>query len=165
MAQLAHTAFLGLGANLADRRATLAAARDQLARAMAVVACSSIYETAPWGLLDQPPFLNAVCQVRTTLPPRQLLTYVKQIEHDLGRTPTVRWGPRLIDIDILLYDDLIYLDEQLAIPHPRLVERAFVLIPLGELAPQLRHPTLKQPISDLVAALRPTDITRATKQW
>ncbi len=165
MAARVHTAFLGLGANLGERREAITAARDRLACDLDLIACSSLYETAPWGLLDQPPFLNAVCQVRTTLPPRELLAYVKQIEQAVGRTPTVRWGPRVIDVDILLYDELVYLDEQLAIPHPRLAERAFALLPLCELAPQLRHPTLDRMMSDLLAALPQTAITRVTRQW
>ncbi len=165
MTPLAHTAYVGLGANLGDRRVTLVAARDRLAADLELLACSRLYETPPWGLSDQPPFLNAVCQVRTALAPRELLIYLKQIEQDLGRTPTLRWGPRVIDLDILLYDDLVYLDEQLAIPHPRLPERAFALIPLCELAPGLFHPALNQRFTDLVAALPPTDITPIGEQW
>ncbi len=165
MATAVHTVYLGLGANLGDRAATFVAARGRLAPDVQVLACSSLYETAPWGVLEQPPFLNAVCQVQTALSPTALLAYLKAREDELGRVPSFRWGPRAIDIDILLYDDLVLNAEQLTLPHPRLHERAFVLIPLQELAPELRHPVIGRTVRELVAALPPYEITCAHPHW
>lgn len=165
MATAVHTVYLGLGANLGDRAATLVAARGRLAPDVQVLACSSLYETAPWGVLEQPPFLNAVCQAQTALSPTALLAYLKAREDELGRVPSFRWGPRAIDIDILLYDDLVLNAEQLTVPHPRLHERAFVLVPLKELAPELRHPVIGRTVRELVAALPPYEITCVHPHW
>ncbi len=135
-------AYLGLGANLGDREAALAAALRGLHRPpdMEVLRCSSLYETAPVGVTDQPPFLNAVAEVRTLLSPSALLARVLALETELGRRRTIRWGPRVIDIDILLFADGAYDGPGLTIPHPRLAERAFALAPLTELAPLARFP-------------------------
>jgi 2-amino-4-hydroxy-6-hydroxymethyldihydropteridine diphosphokinase len=165
MPETLHTVYLGLGANLGDRRATLEAARAGLAAVAAIDACSALYETPPWGGVEQPPFLNAVCRARTALAPRALLAAAQALERDLGRVPSVRWGPRAVDIDILLYDALVYADEALVIPHPRLAERAFVLVPLCDLAPDLRHPTLHQTLAALAAAQPAAEIKQIVNRW
>jgi 2-amino-4-hydroxy-6-hydroxymethyldihydropteridine diphosphokinase len=127
--------YLGLGSNLEDRRNNLLSAIGLLAQIEGVVVkdCSSIYETDPLGYLDQPAFLNMVVEIETSLPPLDLLDRCQEIERKLGRKPTVRWGPRTIDLDLLLYGEEKYEGERLTIPHPRLTERAFVVIPLQEL--------------------------------
>ncbi len=120
--------------------ANLEAARGALEPTLHILAHSPVYETAPWGYTDQPDFLNQVIKAETTLPPEELLATLKSVETTLGRTPTIRYGPRMIDLDILLYDDLVIETPQLTLPHPRLTERAFVLFPLADLDPDLRHP-------------------------
>ena len=135
-----HTIFLGLGTNQGDRLANLAAARLALAPSVKLLKDSPIYETEPWGYPDQPAFLNQALRAKTDLPPQDLLAYLKDLEVRLGRQPNFRYGPRLIDIDILLYDDLMVDLPGLQIPHPRLAERAFVLVPLADLAPKLHVP-------------------------
>jgi len=157
--------YLGLGANLGDRRATLSLARERLAGVLQDIRCSRLYETPPWGVEQQPRFLNAVCCGRTTLAPPELLVYLKSLERELGRVPTAHWGPRVIDVDILLFDDLVYATADLTIPHPRLHERAFVLVPLLELAPALRHPALGTPLATYVAGLSTTDIVCVSDSW
>lgn len=160
-----HSVYLGLGANLGDRRATLCAARKQLAPSVEIVRCSSLYETPPWGVTDQPPFLNAVCYGRTALNPHNLLVFLKELERDLGRTATKRWGPRVIDLDILFFDDLILSTPSLTIPHSLLHERAFVLVPLHEIAPDLHHPVLGVSISALANAAPAADLHKLTQDW
>ena len=150
------TAYLGLGSNVGDRATNLERALELLraTEGISVVKCSSIYETEPWGLTEQPRFLNAAVAVQTSLEPGALLAAVKAIENGMGRATTVRYGPRNIDVDILLYGNLI-IDWQapdLQIPHSRMLERAFVLIPLAEIAGQVRHPTAQKPIADLAVA-------------
>jgi 2-amino-4-hydroxy-6-hydroxymethyldihydropteridine diphosphokinase len=139
-AAIVPAAYLGLGSNQGDRAALLAEALLRLHRTAGaeVVAVSSLYATAPVGLTDQPEFLNAVAAIHTTLPPRELLAACLRIESELGRVRTVRWGPRPIDLDLLLYGDLRLTDAVLTLPHPRMAERAFVLAPLAELAPDTR---------------------------
>ena len=156
---------LGLGTNLGDRRLQLARARAALAGIITQLRCSAIYETAPWGVTDQPPFLNAVCQGSTDLTPPSLLAVLKQLEHDLGRVAGPRWGPRAIDLDILLYDDLVLDTPGLIIPHPRLQERAFVLVPLAELDPQLGHPALGATVAELRARVDTGGVHAAALQW
>ena len=145
-----ETVYLALGTNLGDRPANLEAALAALPPAVRVVERSSIYETAPWGITDQPAFLNMAVKGETKLAPRALLARLKHLERDLGRQPSVRYGPRLIDIDILFYDDLMLDSPGLTIPHARLHERAFVLAPLAEIAPDFIHPVLQMSIHDLL---------------
>jgi 2-amino-4-hydroxy-6-hydroxymethyldihydropteridine diphosphokinase len=130
-------AFLGLGSNLGDRLATLQQAIDLLGRepGIAVQRTSRIWETGPVGGPDQPDFLNAVAEIDTALEPHDLLKAVSRVEAELGRTRDIRWGPRTIDIDILFIDGLTIHDDRLTVPHPRLHERAFVVMPLLELIP------------------------------
>jgi 2-amino-4-hydroxy-6-hydroxymethyldihydropteridine diphosphokinase len=132
-------AYLGLGTNVGDRRANLAGAIAALMRLGSVEAVSRVYETEPVGKLDQPDFWNMVLRLRTVLAPADLLRETQAAERRLGRTPTVPQGPRVIDIDLLLYDDLVLRDRDLEIPHPRMMQRAFVLRPLLEIDPDLRH--------------------------
>ena len=136
------TVFIGLGTNLGKRRRNLAAARRMLGPDLRLTAESTVIETAPWGYPDQPDFLNQVVRAETGLDPAAVLSALKSIEASLGRTPTFRYGPRLIDLDLLYYDDLVLDDPGLTIPHPRLHERDFVLRPLAEIAPDWVHPVL-----------------------
>jgi 2-amino-4-hydroxy-6-hydroxymethyldihydropteridine diphosphokinase len=131
-------AAIGLGANLGDAAASVSHALEKLAALGTVVARSSLYRARPWGELDQPDFVNAVALVETTLAPRALLTALKALEGELGRVPTYRWGPRAIDLDLLTYGDLALDEPGLTVPHPRLLERAFVLGPLAEIDPAFR---------------------------
>jgi 2-amino-4-hydroxy-6-hydroxymethyldihydropteridine diphosphokinase len=126
---------IGLGANLGDALQTVRTALTALSRLGEVVRVSSLYATKPWGVEDQPDFINAVALLETALVPRELLIGLKKLEVELGRGPTYRWGPRVVDLDILTYDDCTIEEPDLVIPHPHLYERAFVLVPLAEIDP------------------------------
>jgi 2-amino-4-hydroxy-6-hydroxymethyldihydropteridine diphosphokinase len=129
---------LGFGANLGDAFQNIRRAVACLrAKNVAFVALSSLYATKPWGVEDQPDFINACAVARTSLKPRELLAVTQDVERALGRAPGLRWGPRVIDIDILLYENLDWRDENLVLPHPQMTRRAFVLHPLDEIAPHL----------------------------
>ena len=154
------TIYLALGTNLGDRLANLQAAIAALPTAVRLRAQSPVYETQPWGVTDQPAFLNMVLQGETALAPIDLLNHLKHLETLLGRLPGVRWGPRLIDMDILFYDDLVLATPGLTLPHPRLHERAFVLVPLNDLAPGLVHPLLGKTVRQLLAGLDGTGVKR-----
>ncbi len=144
-------AYLGLGTNMGDREANLARARESLVSDRLIVKrVSSIYETAPRDVLDQPDFLNQVIEIETDLFPRQLLDRAKQVERKMGRVVIQVKGPRIIDIDILLYGHSVVNSSGLEIPHPGIAERRFVLEPLAELAPGLRHPVTKKTILQML---------------
>jgi GTP cyclohydrolase-4 len=149
--QETHTAYLGLGANLGDRQSNLTQALQHLRTKVSVEKVSAFYSTKPVGYLDQPDFLNIACQIATDLSPLDLLHFVKQIEKIMGRQASFRNAPRPIDIDILLYKDLALDTPELTIPHPRMRERAFVLAPLAEIAPQAIDPITGLTIQDLLA--------------
>jgi len=144
------TVFLALGTNLGDRLENLHRAIEALAPTVKILARSPIYETPPWGVTDQPAFLNMALRGETLLPPTALLHFLKSLERQLGRIPSVRYGSRLIDLDILFYDDLVLDSDELTIPHPRVHERAFVLVPLADLAPDFVHPVLRKSVSTLL---------------
>ena len=151
--------LLGLGGNVGDPAATIAAALARLEEAgVEIVARSSLYRTAPWGKTDQPPFVNACAVVRTDLHPRALLDRILTVESDLGRRRGERWGPRTIDVDILDFDGLALDEPGLTLPHPRVTERAFVLIPLAEIAPD--RVVAGRPVRDWAAEADASGVTR-----
>lgn len=147
-------ALLGLGANLGDPVATLNEAKKRLGYLGRVTTVSSLYRTPPWGLLEQPPFINAALALETALDPDALLAALKALERDLGRIPSERWGPRTIDLDILAVDGVRRDDPHLTIPHPRLFERAFALVPLAEIEPAFAAARDALPPDDLAAVER-----------
>lgn len=147
------TVYLGLGSNLGDRKPNLAAALAQLQPDVHVEAVSSLYETEPVGPQDQPAYYNAACRAATELTPMALLERVKAVESAMGRQAGPRWGPRLIDIDILFYGSEVIDEDGLRIPHPEMAKRAFVLAPLAEVAAGVVHPELNVSIEQLAAAI------------
>jgi len=158
--------YLGLGTNLGQREQNIRQALTGISSFCVVTAVSPLYETLAWGVTDQPPFLNLCAAAQTAVAPHGLLAQLKQLETTLGREPTFRWGPRLIDIDILFYNELIMSDERLTIPHPRLAERAFVLVPLAQIAPNLRHPQTGQTVLEMSTAVDQSPITHyAPAPW
>ena len=148
------TAYLSLGSNVGDRDAHLARAKERLASAdIRVTRTSGIYETEPRDVPDQSWFLNQVVEIETSLFPRQLLARLAKIELAMGRVRNQVKGPRTIDIDILFYGAAVVSVPDLEIPHPRLADRRFVLEPLAELAPDLRHPRTRQTVREMLAAV------------
>jgi 2-amino-4-hydroxy-6-hydroxymethyldihydropteridine diphosphokinase len=149
------TAYIGLGSNLGDSQQHVRDAVEALGRlpGTRVLARSRLYRTPPWGVLDQPPFVNAVAAVETSLEPRPLLDALLRIERDFGRIRDgSRWGPRILDMDLLLHDDNVLSDPDLTLPHPHIGQRAFVLLPLADLAPDLDIPGQGR-VADLLAAI------------
>jgi 2-amino-4-hydroxy-6-hydroxymethyldihydropteridine diphosphokinase len=144
------TVYLGLGSNMGDKQENLQKALDYISQRMRVEKKSSVYDTAPIGNINQSRFLNMVCQVNTSIPASTLLFLLKGIEAKVGRMPGPVNGPRIIDIDILLYGDEVVNGPDLQIPHPRMVEREFILAPLAEIAPDLVHPVAKKTIKELL---------------
>jgi 2-amino-4-hydroxy-6-hydroxymethyldihydropteridine diphosphokinase len=142
--------YLALGTNLGDRMDNLRRAIAALPPTIRVTALSPVYETPPWGYADQPAFLNMALAGETESNPSDLIAFLKNLESELGREKTFRNGPRLIDMDILFFDDLRMDEPGLVIPHPRLHERAFVLVPLNDIAPGLIHPELGRAMRDLL---------------
>ena len=148
-----RVAYLGLGSNLGDREGFLRQALTRLEQAGRVKRLSPVYETAPWGYTEQGPFLNLVAEIEAELAPEELLGTMQRIERELGRERSIRWGPRTIDLDILLYGDLVMDRPELTLPHPCLMERAFVLVPLADLAPDLVIPGAGRTVSEALRTL------------
>lgn len=148
--------FIALGSNLLEREKNIKSAIMLISEnpSIKVIKESSLYETEPWGNIEQGDFLNSVIEVSTTLAPHELLTFLKETEKKLGRTEAPKWGPRIIDLDIVLYGERVIREVGLAIPHPSMHERAFVLVPLCEIAPGVTHPVLKKTISELLTGLK-----------
>jgi 2-amino-4-hydroxy-6-hydroxymethyldihydropteridine diphosphokinase len=147
-------AYISIGSNLGNRQKNCLRAIEFLEkRGIIVKKKSSMYETKPWGVKDQPQFINMALEVETELEPHELLRTLKDIEKEVGRGATFKWGPRIIDLDILLFNDLFLREDNLQIPHPLMHERDFVLKPLCEIAPERIHPLLKVSICDLLQEL------------
>ena len=145
-----HTAYVALGSNLGDKEANLRKALELLEeRGVEVVKTSSFICTEPYGVTDQPQFLNGVCEVRTSLVPLALLHTLLEIEQEMGRVRLRHWGERNIDLDLLLYEDVVMNTPELKLPHPDMQNRDFVLLPLAEIAPELVHPILQKSIEEL----------------
>ena len=151
---------LALGSNVGDRHEALRAAVKALAHDIDITAVSSVYETAPAYVADQPAFLNAALVGTTKTTPLSLLWIAKDIESEIGRQPTYRYGPREIDIDIVFYGDLAMKTPELVIPHVRMTEREFVLRPLAEIAPDWKHPETGQTVAELLARVPETGMTK-----
>ncbi len=143
--------YLGIGSNIGDREDNCLKAISLLEEnGLKITKRSSLHETEPWGVKDQPQFVNMAVEAETDLSPRELLVILKKIENAMGRLPEKKWGPRIIDIDILMYDDLKINEADLTVPHPLMHERAFVLVPLSEIAPEKVHPALHKTVSELL---------------
>lgn len=149
-------AYIGLGSNIGDKVGNLKRTIVELGKVPGnkVLTVSSFYKTEPVGEVEQDWFINAAVKIETGLAPRELLKTLLDIERDLGRVREIKWGPRIIDLDILLYDDLVIEEEGLAIPHPYLHKRGFVLTPLAEIAPAYVHPGLNKSVSELLSMLK-----------
>lgn len=149
-----HRIYLLLGSNLGDRHKNIDNAINELKACGIIISRkSSLYNTAPWGYTEQPEFLNQAVEGFTSLEPFELLEEIKKIEKKMGRIDIVRYGPRIIDIDIIFYDDLILKTDKLIIPHPLMHKRLFVLKPLNEIAPDFIHPELKLSVKNLLEKL------------
>ena len=155
------TVYIALGSNLGDRVENLLLARERIASPhVRLTRASSIYETAPRDIVDQPSFLNQVVAAETTLFPRQLLARLLRIEHEMGRQRTIAKGPRIIDLDILLFGDAVIHTAGLEVPHPRMAERRFVLEPLAELAPALRPPRSNRTVQEMLSKVMDQPVRR-----
>ena len=147
-------AYIGIGSNLGNRKQNCENAISLLKEnRITVLKRSTMFETAPWGIKDQPKFINMAIKIDTILEPENLLSLLKEIESAIGRTQTFRWGPRIIDLDILLYDNSIINTNTVKIPHPGIKDRDFVLRPLSEIAPEKIHPVFKKSIKKLLDEL------------
>lgn len=152
------TIYIGLGSNLGNKKENIRQALSLLneVKGITIVKVSSFYETEPVGYEDQDWFINAVAQTETSFSPQEILKIFKEIEQKIGREESTRWGPRKIDLDILFYDQLVYKSNDLIIPHPKLHERAFVLVPLAEINKELIHPVYNKSVSTLLSELKTT---------
>ena len=155
---MTDSVYFSLGTNMGNREANLQEAVNRLEAFCKVQRCSAIYETQPWGFTDQPVFYNQVIEVQTQLKLPHLLPAIKRVEVELGRQPNFRYGPRLIDIDILLYGSQVFISDALTVPHPMLDQRVFVLVPLVELAPDLLHPVSGRSMQSLLTGLDTTGV-------
>lgn len=155
--QKKHDVYIGLGSNLGDREAALQKAKEALKPYMTITECSAIYETKCPFITEQPLFLNAVLHGSTDLDMMGLLYTVRDIEFDLGRKPTFHFGPRIIDLDILSYDQEIYNTPELTLPHAGMHERLFVLKPFADIAPEWKHPVIGKNIKELLGELPPNE--------
>lgn len=148
------TVYIGIGSNLGDREGNCLRAVKLLSEdGLIVRKQSSLYETEPWGLKDQPEFINMAIEAETGLEPLKLLELLKNIEKQMGRDESVRWGPRVIDLDILFYNDMVIDTPEFRIPHPLMHERDFVLKPLAEIAPEKEHPVVKKTVREMLSGL------------
>lgn len=148
------TVYIGIGSNLGDREENCLRAVKLLSEdGLIIRKQSSLYETEPWGLKDQPGFINMAIEAETGLEPLKLLELLKNIEKQMGRNESVRWGPRVIDLDILFYNALVMDTPEFRIPHPLMHERDFVLRPLAEIAPEKEHPVLKKTVREMLSGL------------
>ena len=162
---MSATAHIGLGSNLGDRAAYISSAVELLRCVSTVLSSSALYESPAEGYEAQPPFLNAVCEVRTELGPFQLMSELLQIERSLGRERSFTNAPRTLDLDLLLYGSMVIESPDLVIPHPRMAGRSFVLAPLTEIAPCLRHPVLGETAAGLMARLPRSRRTATRLMW
>jgi GTP cyclohydrolase-4 len=160
MTQNIHSVAIAVGSNLGDRQGNIASALARLRSFVELSSVSSTYDTLPVGVGDQPDFLNLACVGTTTLSPAELRVALKDVEKFVGRRQNGRRGPRAIDLDLLLYDDLIWTDQDYSIPHPGMTERAFVLVPLAEIAPDLVHPIARKRVGDLASSVDASGVTR-----
>lgn len=149
--------FLALGSNVGDKVAHITQAINFLSEQISDIRRASLYSTSPVGYVAQDDFVNTVASGKTTLSPREVLSFIKNIEQKVGRIQRFKWGPREIDIDLLFYDDITYSDELLTIPHPLLHQRDFVLQPLADLAAKFIHPVLKKSVAELLAEIPEKD--------
>ncbi len=156
---MSETAYIAIGSNLGDRAGNCKKAikRLEACKEVDVVKRSSLYETPPWGNTDQEAFINCVVEVKTALVSRELLRALKAVESELGRTPGRRWGPRVIDLDIIFYGESVIEEEGLKVPHPLAHKRAFVMVPLAEIAPEFTHPVKRVKVRELLGAVEGTE--------
>ncbi|MGP4078166.1 2-amino-4-hydroxy-6-hydroxymethyldihydropteridine diphosphokinase [Halobacillus sp. K22] len=161
-----NTAYIALGSNISKREEFLKNAVESIEDHpdITVVLKSAVYETAPVGYTDQNDFLNMVIQIETSLPPLQLLDHCQSIEKELGRKRVVKWGPRTIDLDILLYNQENMNAERLILPHPHMQERAFVMVPLAEVNPKVTIPFIAKQVEEILEDL-PADDVRSMRVW
>ena len=166
MANGSRSIYLSLGTNIGDREDNLKRAFSGLEEIMTLNSISAVYETAPWGpVQDQPSFFNLCASGQTDLSPHDFLDSVKELEKTIGRLDGLRWGPRLIDIDLLFYEDVQLVSDKLIIPHKEVTGRAFVLVPLCEIAPELQHPETGQSIQELMGQLPEKEINSVVKSF
>jgi 2-amino-4-hydroxy-6-hydroxymethyldihydropteridine diphosphokinase len=155
--------YIGIGTNLGNREENIVRAIEEMGKFCKILKKSQIYETTPVGFLDQDDFLNLVVQIETSLEPQNLLKELKKIEKKLGRKDTVRFGPRIIDLDILFYDDIVFVSENLQIPHKRMHERKFVLVPMCDIASSFVHPKFNKTCLEIYKELDTDEIVKLYK--